>query len=384
MNKRWGGAGGAGAAEPAQAAKGYGRLLDGDSAGKWTDGSGRRPFLRVTIAIVFLFWTAQFSLLTTIVLIRTPQDAVAYAAPRALVTALGMAISVAMLVLQLRARNASLLKRSLLAAWLGVVGALLHGAANEGVFVALGESQFSTSDYTVSVLWNMWTYLSMSVILLALTYAMDLRERENRISALRTVAQAAQLRALRFQLNPHFLFNALNSVASLIAKDRNREAESMTVALSDFLRSTMRMDPEGEIELGEEIAMQSRYLEIEKARFPKRLIVELDVPPELRKAAIPNLISQPLVENAVKYAVARSSAPVTLRIAAWEEDGVLALCVRDDGGDAAQPATGTNIGLSNVSERLRLHFGDAASLVAGALAGGGYEAVIRVPLRIEQ
>jgi LytS/YehU family sensor histidine kinase len=229
----------------------------------------------------------------------------------------------------------------------------------------------------------MWTYLSMSVILLALTYAMDLRERENRISALRTVAQAAQLRALRFQLNPHFLFNALNSVASLISKDRNREAESMTVALSDFLRSTMRMDPEGEIELGEEIAMQSRYLEIEKARFPKRLIVELDVPPELRKAAIPNLISQPLVENAVKYAVARSSAPVTLRIAAWEEDGVLALCVRDDGGDAAQPATGTNIGLSNVSERLRLHFGDAASLVAGPLAGGGYEAVIRVPLRIE-
>jgi LytS/YehU family sensor histidine kinase len=225
--------------------------------------------------------------------------------------------------------------------------------------------------------------MSMSVIVLALTYAMDVREREQRIAALRSFAHGAQLRALRFQLNPHFLFNALNSVASLISRNRNLEAETMTECLSDFLRSTMGMDPEGEINLAQEIALQSLYLQIEKSRFPDRLVVELSVPDELRPAAVPNLITQPLVENAVKYAVARSTAPVTLRISARREEDSLLLIVADDGGDAEPaPDGGTRIGLRNVAERLRLLFGAAASLSAGPRAPRGFEAAIRLPLRL--
>jgi hypothetical protein len=330
--------------------------------------SSRRNFLAVAAAIIVLFWVAQLASLTTLLLFRSPDNAMPFLVPRAMVSSLGMLISFGMLAVQSAASKASLAMRAGLAILLAVIGAALHAIANELVFSDFVGSHFTWVEFLPTSLGNLWTYLAISVIVLALMYARDLRERERRIAALRAVAHAAQLRALRFQLNPHFLFNALNSIASLIFRNRNAEAEEMTECLSDFLRSTMRMDPEGEIALGEEIALQSLYLEIEKARFPKRLVVEVDVPVDLQPARVPNLISQPLI--------------VTVRIFAQAEDGQLVLGVADDG--AATPAAGnqgTHIGLSNVAERLRLHFGDQASLIAGPLPGRGYEAVIRLPLR---
>ena len=363
-------------------AEAEGRQLIEPLADPLADAPAHRTFLGIAIAIILLFWIAQLTFLTLVLLYRSPEMAWPFLQPRTMVSAAGLAISFGMLAIQSAARNASLLRRWLLAILLAIVGALLHALTNELIFADLIGSHFTWSELPPTALGNLWTYMSISVIVLSLMYARDLRERENRIAALRAVAQAAQMRALRFQLNPHFLFNALNSIASLIFRNRNAEAEAMTECLSDFLRSTMRMDPEGEISLGDEIALQSLYLEIEKARFPKRLVVALDVPETLRQARVPNLISQPLVENAIKYAVARSSAPVTVRIFAREEGGRLLLGVSDDGGDAAPPqAHGTNIGLSNIAERLRLHFGAEASLTAGPLPDRGYEAVIRLPLR---
>jgi len=359
-----------------------GRQLIEPLADPLADAHARRTFLGVAVAIILLFWIAQLTLLTTLLLLRSPENALPFLLPRGAVSVAGIAISFGMLAAQSAARNATLLRRALLAILLAAIGSSLHAIANEAVFAPFVGSHFTWVEFVPTALGNLWIYMSISVIVLALMYARDLRERENRIAMLRAVAQAAQMRALRFQLNPHFLFNALNSIASLILRNRNAEAEAMTECLSDFLRSTMRMDPEGEIALGEEIALQSLYLEIEKARFPERLVVELDVPEALRQARVPNLISQPLVENAVKYAVARSPAPVTVRISAREEGGMLVLSVTDDGGDAPPAqAHGTNIGLANVAERLRLHFGDRASLTAGPLPSRGYEAVIRLPLR---
>ena len=341
-----------------------------------------RRFLRITYAIIILFWIAQYSFLTTMLLIRSVEDAIGYLVPRAVVTSCGALFSLAILWVQLRVRHRSLRLRSLIAGLLALAGATAHSLANELTFLTLLGSTSTLRDFAWNMFSNLWLYTSMSVILLALTYAFDLREREMRIAALRDVANAAQLRALRFQLNPHFLFNALNSIASLISRARNREAETMTECLSDFLRSTMRLDPVGEIPLGEEIALQSLYLEIEKARFPERLVVELDVPGELGSAMVPNLITQPLIENAVKFAVARSTAPVTLRISARREGNTLVLAVADDGGDAERSETkGSNIGLANVAERLRLHFGDEGSLAAGPLAPRGFQAELRLPLR---
>ena len=132
-------------------------------------------------------------------------------------------------------------------------------------------ADYSFTDYliafAVSVFDFVWFYSALSVMLLALTYGEDLVENEDRIASLEAQANIAQLNALRYQLNPHFLFNTLNSVASLISKKMGAEAETMVVSLSDFLRSTLRMDSGREITLAEEVKLQSLYLDIEKSAF---------------------------------------------------------------------------------------------------------------------
>jgi len=131
-------------------------------------------------------------------------------------------------------------------------------------------------------------------------------------------AQSAQLRALRYQVNPHFLFNTLNSLSSLIIAGRAEEAESMVLKLSTFFRQSLTLDTGADISLAEEIALQRLYLDIERVRFPRRLKVEMDVPESLEKARLPALILQPLVENAIKHAVSTTRDTVTLSITARE------------------------------------------------------------------
>jgi two-component system, LytTR family, sensor kinase len=283
------------------------------------------------------------------------------------------------------ARGKSLIRRALAAGGLALLACMLHTAINTIVFLqfvpAASPWYVIVAEYPLSMLMFIWPYLAVSVMLLALTYGEDLTEREERIAALQAEANEAQLNALRYQLNPHFLFNTLNSVASLITSRRPAEAEAMVVSLSDFLRSTLQMDMEKEITLAEEIQLQSLYLEIEKARFPNRLEVAIDVPSEAADALVPNLITQPLIENAIKYGVARSQAQVRLDVIARAEAGTLWVEIRNDGGDAETPVPcGTRTGLHNVGNRLRLHYGDAAGLVAAPRDGGGYTATIRLPL----
>jgi len=156
----------------------------------------------------------------------------------------------------------------------------------------------------------------------------------------------------------------------------------MVVSLSDFLRSTLKMDSGREITLEEEVKLQSLYLDIEKIRFPQRLKVTIDVPDQLRGACVPNLITQPLIENAIKHGVGRSSAPVHLELIARDWGGKLSIEVRDDGGNAKDgPPLGTQVGLRNVAERLRLRFGAQGSLTAGKRKEGGFSAQIVIPLR---
>ena len=119
-------------------------------------------------------------------------------------------------------------------------------------------------------------------------------------------AQEAQLRALRYQINPHFLFNTLNSLSSLILSKQTDTAERMLMNLSTFFRATLSADPTADVSLDEEIKLQRLYLDIEQIRFPDRLSVEVDVPDALLAARVPVLILQPIVENAVKYGVAKS------------------------------------------------------------------------------
>lgn len=187
----------------------------------------------------------------------------------------------------------------------------------------------------------------------------------------------AELRALRFQLNPHFLFNALNTLAELIVEDA-AAAERMVLDLSALLRRMLAERPDARVTLADEIALQRHYLAIEQQRFAGRLSVAIDVPDALGRVPVPALILQPLVENAVKHGLDATSAPTAIAIRAGEEDDALVVCVTNTGGGGAVGRDGFGIGLANIRDRLRLLHGAAASLSAGPTPGG-WSATIRLP-----
>ena len=222
--------------------------------------------------------------------------------------------------------------------------------------------------------------LAWAAIYLALAKAEQARGAERREGEFRRAAQAAELRSLRYQINPHFLFNTLNSLSALVLTGRQEAAERMIQTLSAFYRRSLVGDPTGDVPLGEEIALQKLYLDIEAVRFPERLRTKFDVPEGLADVLVPGMILQPLVENAVKYAVAVSRKPVMIAVTAEAGAGMLVLEVCDD-GPGAKPAEGFGIGLTNVRDRILARFGAEASFTAGPMEDGGYRAVIRLPLR---
>jgi hypothetical protein len=210
---------------------------------------------------------------------------------------------------------------------------------------------------------------------------------QRRLADAESAAQAAQVRALRYQVNPHFLFNTLNSLSSLVMTGRTDRAETMLLALSTFFRSSLSLDPTADVSLAEEIDLQRLYLDIEKARFPDRLHVEIDVPLELEAARLPALILQPIVENAIKYGVSNSRKAVVLRIEARPIENhrmVLEISNRlKNGGKDQLPAAtheGTGVGLANVCQRREARFGGRASCRYGAIPGGGYKVALTLPV----
>ena len=225
-------------------------------------------------------------------------------------------------------------------------------------------------------------FAAWGALFLALSYAAAVRAAEREAAGYRAAARDAELRALRYQVNPHFLFNTLNSLSTLILTDRRDDAEAMILNLSTFFRTSLTADPTEDVVLSEEIRLQRLYLDIEAVRFPERLIVEITVPSTLGNACVPCLILQPLVENAIKYGVSRAKRPVTIRICAREDSHGLVLSVEDDGeplGDDAK-LHGAGVGLKNVTDRLKARFGDDAACRYGPLANGGFGVTLFMPL----
>ena len=213
---------------------------------------------------------------------------------------------------------------------------------------------------------------------------------QRRLADAESAAQAAQVRALRYQVNPHFLFNTLNSLSSLVMTGRPERAEGMLLALSTFFRTSLSLDPTADVTLAEEIDLQRLYLDIEKARFPDRLHVEIEVPQELQEARLPALILQPIVENAIKYGVSKSRKAVVIRIEARHlGDGRMVVEISNrlkHGGKEEVPAAtheGTGLGLSNVCQRLEARFGSRASCRFGPMSGGGYKVALTTPVETD-
>lgn len=214
----------------------------------------------------------------------------------------------------------------------------------------------------------------------ALLAGVQAREAERRGEQFRTAAKAAELRSLRYQVNPHFLFNTLNSLSALVMTGKGDRAEQMIQTMSRFYRHSLADELTNDVPLRDEFDLQRLYLNIEAVRFPERLKCVFDLPPALADARVPGMILQPLVENSVKYAVSAVARPVIITVAAREELGQLVITVSDDGpGVPAGSAHGLGIGLANVRDRLEARFGPDVGFVS-APAADGYHTEIRLPL----
>ncbi len=234
-----------------------------------------------------------------------------------------------------------------------------------------------------------WYFLfaTWSAIFISMTQQQRARLIERRLAEAETAAQAAQVRALRYQVNPHFLFNTLNSISALVMSGRGNRAEEMLMALSTFFRTSLSLDPSANVTLAEEIGLQRLYLDIEKIRFPDRLRVEIDVPDDLAAIMVPALILQPLVENAIKYGVSGTRDPMLLTIVARRlDDGRAQIDITNrlvearPTARASRPAhEGTGVGLSNVRDRLDAHYGERADCRFGPIADG-YQVSITLPI----
>jgi len=348
------------------------------------DARRHRRWLLITGAVVVLIWLSYFAGVSALLGLGSPGYIREVFIARAIVTLAGIVISFAIVGMQSGLANPTLARRAMVALVAAITAPAIQAVINVRMFNVYfpGSSPpFGWPALATDYAWRVWTWIATCGMILAMSYAADIRERERRILALQSLAHSAQLRALRFQLNPHFLFNALNSVAGLISARRMEDAETMTEDLADFLRLTLALDPQALITLRQELELQRLYLEIEKKRFPDRLTVRVDVPADLETSLVPSLITQPLIENSIKYAVARSTRPVELAITARRSNDQLEVIVADSGGDALEAGKGgACLGLRNVADRIRAHYGDRGSLSAETGAAGFRNRIV-VPLR---
>ena len=253
--------------------------------------------------------------------------------------------------------------------------------AEAAVDPALKLSAITWSGAVRAIAFWSWFFLAWAGLYLALSYSFDVREEQQRTAEIREQAHAAQLRALHSQINPHFLFNSLNSLSSLILDRKFAQAEDMVAKLASFLRLGLAANTDAKVPLSSEIDLQQVYLELEQVRYDD-LLTEFHIPEPLGAALVPALILQPVIENAVKYGVAGSPPPAKIVVEAQASGGRLLLQVTDSGkGCGAKKSQSGGIGLANVKNRLALIYGeDRGALFSGRLDSGEFRVAIEMPL----
>ena len=338
---------------------------------------------RAALWLTLAFWGSNYVLLTLGTLLSGNEHILAIAAVRIFTSALGLGFCY-LIHLLLTHPKLSTNKRRLIA--LALVAPVAAETFAWAVFFAeavvdpgINIHNFTWAGAIRTISFWTWFFVAWAGLYMALMYSYDVREEQQRAAELKEQAHVARLRALHSQINPHFLFNSLNSVSALILDKDTEAAESMVTKLARFLRLGLAVDPTQKIALSLEVELQRSYLEIEQLRFPD-LAIDISVPGELEQALVPALILQPLVENAVKYGVAGAAPPATVSIAAHSDNSRLILEVFDSGMGKAQPSGG-GIGLSNVRQRLQLLYGENhSSLTAQRRSDGRFCAGISIPL----
>jgi len=257
---------------------------------------------------------------------------------------------------------------------------VLNSLLGQRLAIELGlEQGYRWNELTVG-LDGCWLALLVFCALHAvMVYYLSLQRTRLRLAEAQAAARDAELRALRLQVNPHFLFNTLNAISALVADGANRDANRMIGRVSDFLRATLAHDGRHEHALAEELALTEAYLDIEKARLGERLRLTMKAGPDLLDAAVPYLMLQPLVENAIRHGIAPLAAPGRLDIRI-ERDGARLLVDVSNDGRQTECSAGNGIGLANVAERLRRLYGDDQQVDAGWRADGRFGVRIALPL----
>jgi two-component system LytT family sensor kinase len=228
---------------------------------------------------------------------------------------------------------------------------------------------------------NLLIYWVIVAVSFAFDYHRKFRERELLAAELEKSLVQAKLQALQSQLNPHFLFNSLHSISALMHKDVEA-ADNMIVRLGDLLRAALERSDSQEVTLREEMAFLQRYLEIEQIRFGDRLTVKTDIAQDTWDAQVPNLILQPLVENAIRHGIEPHAKAGRIELRAQRVDGVLTLEVCDNGlGLEKNGAVQEGVGLSNTRARLRTLHGQAHSFELYNLPAGGLRVRLSIPFR---
>ena len=234
---------------------------------------------------------------------------------------------------------------------------------------------------------GLYVMLSWSGLYFGIRYYQTLQQEKQKSLTASNKAHEAQLKMLRYQLNPHFLFNTLNAISTLVLINEADTANKMLSRLSDFLRYSLYKDPIKKVPLQQEIYAANLYLEIEKVRFTERLTIELDVGSNTEQALVPSLILQPLIENAIKYAVATQASGGTISIKSRKFGHDLLIEVADNGPgmpiDDGLPKDSGGVGLVNTRERLAALYDKDFSLVLTHNQPQGVKVNIRIPFEVE-
>jgi two-component system, LytTR family, sensor kinase len=320
--------------------------------------SGVRNFSVRYLVLVYLGWWLIWMILQTLVLYNAELLALDVAIKDAVITSVILALAGYIMIMSMRyyrPRQLSQLTWSIALA-IGCVFLIRWTA-----ILLLGEE----SDYAIffeksMVLRGLFSWLMISIVTVitwVYFYLQEQREIENRKVNTEKLAREAELSSLRQQLQPHFLFNSLNSISALVGT-KPEEARKMIQQLSDFLRGTIKKDDQQLVSLEEELKHLHLYLEIEKVRFGHRLRTEVEQQDETKKMVLPSLLLQPLVENAIKFGLYDTIGEITIRLKATVLDNYLHVRVQNPfDPETAQPKPGTGFGLNSIQRRLYLLYG---------------------------
>lgn len=241
--------------------------------------------------------------------------------------------------------------------------------------------------WSTSLLYQVLTFLIVYALILTVAFVLDSRDRMARqmteAARLNEELSRAQLAALRRQIEPHFMFNTLHAIAGLVRAQSNEAAVSMIVGLSEFLRRASENSHRSQVTLEEEVEYLQRYVEIQKVRFGERLRFSLQIPAELLRAQVPNLLLQPLVENAIKHGISQRVAGGAISVSGQCDQGNLRLSVYNEGPHFPTDwqATHTGVGIGNLRTRLQILHGNQSELSLKPVAAGGVEVVVTLPFK---